>query len=119
MSASKKKRVWSVGDFAEHVGINHRQAKRLLQRLDREMKGRLLLPSEGANRQYKFVRAVLARARPEYFEDVESAEERIEELEEKVSEALRMLRMLGFQTGANSAAIAQLQQGVRRGPRAA
>ena len=99
---SRTKRLWTIADFAEHAGISVSQARRLLKRLDDELEGKLLLRSSGTNRRYTFVRAALARARPEYFAPVESLEERIDVLEELVAEVRRSQKIIATQVGQNT-----------------
>lgn len=108
MKPARKKRVWKVADFAEHAGIAHRAARRLLQRLDAKHGGRLLTPSEGTNREYTFLPAVLSRLEPDYFSPVESLEFRMEEVEEAVTTITAQHRRLAAQTGENTRQIAQL-----------
>lgn len=104
----RKKRVWKVADFASHAGISHRSARRLLKRIDMKHGGRLLIPSDGSNREYSFLPAVLARLEPDYFSAVESLEFRLEEVEEAVSTIAAQHRRLASQTGDNTRQIAQL-----------
>jgi hypothetical protein len=103
-----------VADFAEHVGINHRRAKLILKKLDREMDGRLLIPSNGKNQRYTFVRSVLQKAHPEYFESVESLEQRVEELEDRVDELHAMMKRIAVQVGANTRGIEAVREAMKR-----
>lgn len=103
----QKMRIWSVSQFAEHLGITHRQARERLKRLDAKHGGKVLLPSCGANRRYTVVVAALRRLEPDYFAPVEDVESRLEQMEETLDEVRRHLRMLGAQVGQNSRDIAR------------
>lgn len=59
----RRKRVWDVADFAEHMQLSHWQAKALLKRLDEELHGMLLRKSGGKNRRYSFFPALLFKER--------------------------------------------------------
>lgn len=109
MKPPRKRRVWKVADFAAHAGLSHGQAKRLLKRLDAKHGGRLLIPSEGANREYTFFPAVLSKLEPDLFSPIESVEFRLEEVEESVGELRADHRRIASQVGANTRQIAQLQ----------
>src|SRR5688572_13294587 len=67
VTAPRKKRVWTVADFARHAyggddsGPACRRARRWLKRLDAKHGGQLLIPTTGVNREFTFYPAVLAR----------------------------------------------------------
>lgn len=105
----RKKRVWDVGDFAEWLGVSHKQAKSILLRLDAEVGGMLLRRTRGANRGYWFFPSVLAKVKPEVFERVESLEARVGELEGRVDEYETTQRRILSQVGQNSRDIARLR----------
>ncbi|MFO0735733.1 MAG: hypothetical protein U0270_07635 [Labilithrix sp.] len=111
--------MWSVSDFANHLGVSHHRALRMLKKLDEQLGGTLLMPSDRNNRGYTFVRATLQRAHPEYFESVVSLEERVEELEERLEELKAMFRRLAVQTGANTRGIEWVTSMVKRPARRA
>lgn len=110
------KRVWDVADFADHLGEGfegpqgHRRARRLLKRLDEKHGGKLLIPSKGANREYTFLVATLARLEHELFEPVESLELRLEAVEERVDELSVDQRRIAAQTGHNTREIARMRR---------
>lgn len=112
---TRKKRIWSVADFAAHAGISHRTARRLLLKLDDELGGRLLERSRGNQRGYSFAWAKLRRARPELFEPADAVEFRIEELEEEVTTLRAELRRLGAQLGENTRGFCRLSEIVLKG----
>lgn len=91
--------MWNVSDFAEHAQLSHGQAKRLLKKLDAKHGGRLLIPSEGVNREYTFFPAVLSRLEPDLFAPVESLEFRVEELEERFDEYGANQKRIASQVG--------------------
>lgn len=115
-SPPRKHRVWTVADFARHVYRDDsepvcRRARRFLKRLDAKHGGQLLIPSPGANRQYHFYPAVLARLESELFQPIESLEFRVEALEETVEEGLDRVakdqRMIAATVGQHSRDIAK------------
>lgn len=114
MASLREKRVWDVADFAEHAGIGHMAARRLLLKLDAKHGGRLLTPTSGANRKYTFRPVTLRKLEPEYFESVESLEFRIEELEEAMATTAAALRRLSSQVGANTRQIVALLEAAAR-----
>lgn len=108
-STVRRKRVWTVADFAEFLGIPPSTAKALLLRLDEELNGTLLIRSAGVNRRYQFFPALLAKAKPEIFERVESLEARVEQLAD-AQDALRTSQtMIAQQVGHNTRDIARLK----------
>lgn len=111
----RKKRVWNVSDFAEHAQISHGQAKRLLKKLDTKHAGKLLMPSDGANREYTFYPAVLSRLEPDLFSPVESIEFRLEEIEEKVDEHGANQKRIASQVGYLTRKVEQLSLFQRTG----
>jgi hypothetical protein len=102
-----KRRVWSVADLAAHAGISHGRALRLLKRLNKKHRGKLLVPSAGANREYTFLPATLARLEPDLFAPVEDLEPRVTELEETVAELRAAQKRTVLQVGNNTRAIAR------------
>ena len=107
---TRKKRVWTVADFAHHAGISPRQARRLLLRLDAKHKRKLLIPSTGTNRVYTLFPAVLARLEPDLFAPIESLEFRVEALEEDACTHARAQKMIASQVGANTREIERLKR---------
>lgn len=126
--ALRKKRVWTVADFAVHAFNDDsdaacRRARRMLIRMNAKHGGALLIPSEGTNRKYEFLRAVLARLEPDYFTPVESIELRLDTLEDEqgslradqrrivgtVGQHTRDIEALKAQTRQNKRAVDQLQ----------
>lgn len=110
----RKKRVWSVQDFARHAyGEDDeaacRRARRFLMRLDAKHEHKLLLRTSGANRGYSFMPATLARLEPDLFEPVESLEFRVEAVEEKLDELTANERMIVSQVKQNSRDIAVMR----------
>lgn len=85
----RRKRIWNVADFAEFTGLSHKAAKSRLKTYNDAMSGMLLIPSRGANREYTFIVAQLAKAFPDLFESIESLEMRVDEVEDAVDD-LRM-----------------------------
>lgn len=107
----RKKRLWTAADFAEFLGggISPRAARALLKRWDAESGGRLLLPSSGTNRLFRFAPSMLLKLHPEIFDRVESLEARVEELEEEVSDVKAAQKRIVSQVGANSRDIAKIR----------
>lgn len=107
----RKKRLWTVADFAAWVGIPHAQALALLKQLNAESGGMLLRTKPGAKKpEYTFFVAALAKVKPEVFERVDSLESRVDALEEEMSERVRRERQLASQVGANTREIVKLQR---------
>lgn len=103
----RKKRVWTVADFALHAYADDSpaaclRARRLLKRLDEKHGGALLVPSKGTNREYTFAPATLARLEPDLFAPIESLEVRFDALEEDVGELRADQRRIVSQVGANT-----------------
>lgn len=122
MTALRKKRVWTVADFARHAyGEDsepaRRRARRHLLRLDAKHGGQLLIPTTGTNREYTFYVATLARLEAELFTPVESLEFRVDELETTVGDSFERLsadaKIHGAQIAQNSRDIARLKARVR------
>src|SRR5690606_37787541 len=118
----RRRRIWTVADFAIHAYREdsepaRRRARRHLKRLDAKHGGRLLIPSSGTNREYTFYPAVLARLEPDLFSPVESIEFRVDELEATVEESFEELtsrqRIHAAQIAQNSRDIARLKVRVR------
>ncbi len=112
--ALRKKRVWSVADFALHAYGESSpaaclRARRFLKRLDAKHDGELLQPSKGTNREYTFMPATLARLEPDLFEPIESLEVKLDALEEDVGELRADQRRIVMQTGANTREIQRLK----------
>lgn len=113
---SRRRRIWTVADFARHVfGSDSentcRRARRVLKRLDAKHGGKLLIPSPGTNRQFHFYLATLRRLEAELFEPVDSLEGRVEALEESVSEGFERVssdqRMIAATVGQHSRDLAR------------
>lgn len=109
MNALRKKRLWTVADFAAWLGIKRKPALALLKRLDEELGSTLLMTSKGKKPEYTFFPALLAKAKPEIFERVEGLEMRVNELEERVGEISATQRRAIAQMGQNSRDIVRLQ----------
>lgn len=111
----RRARVWTVADFVRHVyggeptPAKKLRARRWLLRLNRKHGGRLLIPSEGTNREYTLLPAMLARLEPELFKPIESLEFRVDELEEELSEVKATQRRTISQVGQNSRDIARMR----------
>lgn len=121
-ATARKKRVWTVADFAMHVFRDDApktllRSRRMLKRLDAKHGGALLIPSQGTNREYTFMVGQLAKLEPELFTPVESLEFRVEELEETVAESFERLsadqKIIASQTAQNSRDIARIRVRVR------
>lgn len=107
-----RKRVWTVADFAKHAWNDDSEAaclraRRFLKRLDAKHHGKLLVPSDGANRMFTFYPALLAKLEPDLFTPVQSIEFRLEVLEDEVSEVKRHQKVVVGQVGANTRRIEQ------------
>lgn len=122
-TASRKKRVWTVADFARHAygGDDSppacRRARRHLKRLDAKHGGQLLIPTTGTNREFTFYVAKLARLEAELFSPVESLEFRVDEIESIVEDSYSRLstdqKIIASQTTQNSRDIAKLKARVQ------
>lgn len=98
----RRKRLWTVTDFATWMGITRKPAMALLRALDTELGGVLLRKSNGKKPEYSFVPALLAKAKPELFEKIVSLEIRVDEHDERI-EALegssrRTISQVGYVT---------------------
>lgn len=114
MTPPRRKRVWSVQDFARHAygeddAAACRRSRRFLMRLDAKHGGRLLIRTSGANRGYMFMPATLARLEPDLFEPVESLEFRVEAVEEKIDEMCSNEKAIVAQVKQNSRDIAVMR----------
>lgn len=117
----RRKRIWTVADFAEFAGLSHKAAKARLKTYNEAMSGMLLIPSKGANREFTFLPSLLARAINDgrlaiasgLFDPVESLEVRVDELEDKIGDMHQAQRAVALQTGENTRAIAKIRS--RRG----
>lgn len=109
MSALRKKRLWTAADFAEFLGggITPRAARELLKRWDAESGGKLLIPTTGTNRLFRFAPAMLLKLHPEIFDRVESLEGRVEELEEQLGDVKARQKRIVAQVGQNTRDIAK------------
>ena len=105
----RKKRIWTVADFAVHIGWHFLRARRFLLKLNEKHQGRLLIPSNGTNRGWTFYPATLARLEPDLFAPIESIEVRLDEVEEGLGEVRADLRRTVLQTGANTRDIAKIR----------
>lgn len=115
MTAPRKVRVWTVAMFAKHAFNDDRppacrRARRLLKKIDKKHRGKLLVPTEGANREFTFMPAVLARLEPDLFTAVESIEFRLEAVEEEVGELRATQRRTIGQVGYLSREVTKLQR---------
>lgn len=118
----RKKRIWTVADFATFSGLSHKAARERLKRYDRALGGTLLTPSLGKNREYTFQPAYLARVVREtvrdgrlaeaigLFDPVDALEMQVDALEDRVEEVHDRTRVLGAQTGQNTRDIAKLKK---------
>jgi hypothetical protein len=111
----RKRRVWTVGDFAAHAGLSHGRALRLLKRLDDKHRGAVLIPSAGSNRSYTLFPATLARLEPDLFAPIESLEFRVEALEESADGMKLDQRRIVLQVGQNTRDIARIRSYARAG----
>lgn len=109
-AALRKKRVWKVSDFAAWVEISHKSAKSVLLCLDAELGGLLLRQSSGTNRGYWFFPAMLAKAKPELFEHIESLEQRLDDLEDAFSTMKTDQKRIVSQVGQNSRDVDRLKR---------
>lgn len=121
--ALRKKRVWTVADFAAHAFNDDteaacRRARRMLVRMNDKHGGKLLIPSEGTNRKYEFLRAVLARLEPDYFTPVESIELDIDTLKEETSALRADQRIIVGTVGQHTRDIEALKAQTKRNTRA-
>lgn len=113
----RRKRFWTVADFATFAGLSHRRARRRLKAYDRQLGGGLLIPSEGTNREYTFLPALLAKAISDgrlseangLFDPVESIEMRVDHLEDLVGDLHQAHRAIAAQTGNNTREIAKMR----------
>lgn len=101
------KRVWTVADFAEWMGVPHRQARTILKRLNAELGGLLLQTNGGKKPEYTFLPSALAKAKPEIFERVQSLAVRVDELEETVESLRAAQKLIASQTAQNTRDIAK------------
>lgn len=103
-AALRRKRLWTASDFADFLGegITARQARAILKRWDEESGGKLLIPSTGANRLFRFIPAMLMKMHPEIFDRVESLEGRVEDLEEQLGETRAHQKRIVAQVGQNT-----------------
>lgn len=106
----RRKRVWTVADFALFAGLSHKSARKLLKRYHDELGGRLLRPSQGTNREYTFLPSLLARYADGLFEPIESLEVRVDDIEDKLGELHRAQRIVAVQTGQNTGDIGRLKR---------
>lgn len=109
----RKKRIWTVTDFATFMGVSSKSARAILKRLDREVGGMLLRKSEGKKPEYTFFPAMLAKAKPEVFERLETIESRVDEIEAEIETLRREQRMIVSQVGSNTRAL-QARTGGRK-----
>lgn len=105
----RRKRMWTVTDFATFMGITPRQARAMLKRLDAETGGMLLLKSGGKKPEYTFFPATLAKVKPEAFERMETLDARISTVEAQLESLRREQRMIVAQTGQNSRDISRIR----------
>ena len=111
----RKKRVWTVADFAQHAYNDAsppacRRARRALKALDAKHGGKLLIPSAGTNREYTFYPSRLAKLEPDLFTPVESLEFRIDELEDDVADVRVAQKRIVSQVGQNTRDIDRLRR---------
>jgi hypothetical protein len=116
--ARRRKRVWTVSDFARHAFDDEsepacRRARRFLKRLDDRHDGKLLIPSTGTNREFTFLPSVLARLEPDLFTPVESLEFRLDEAEEAIDTMKLDQRRIVAHVGQNTKDIGRLQRARR------
>lgn len=114
-ASPRKKRIWTIADFARHAYSDDSEAaclraRRFLIRLNVKHGGKLLMPSVGTNRGYTFFPATLARLEADLFAPVESLEFRVDALEEGLDVAREDQRSIVSQTRNNSRDIAQLKR---------
>ncbi len=104
--------MWTCAEFAQHAYDDAspqacRRARRFLKKLDAKHGGKLLIPTEGTNREFTFYPAVLARLESDLFTAVESLEFRVDELEEGLDRVREDQRAVVSQVRQNSRDIAR------------
>ena len=117
----RRKRFWTVTDFAEFAGLSHKAAKARLKTYNAAMSGMLLIRSQGENREYTFLPALLARAIDDgrlaqaagLFDSIDSLEMRVDSMEDRVGDLYQSHRTIASQTGQNTREIAKLHQRLR------
>jgi hypothetical protein len=115
VTALRKRRIWTIADFARHAYADDSEAaclraRRYLIRLNAKHGGALLRPSVGVNRGYTCLPAPLARLEADLLAPVESLEFRVDELEESLDVTREDQRAIVSQTRNNSREIAQLKR---------
>lgn len=113
-TAPRKKRMWSVRDFARHAyGEDDeaacRRARRFLVKLNAKSGGDLLMPTSGSNRGFTLIVAKIWKLMPDLFQPIDSLEFRIEALEEQQEEAKANERCIVAQVKQNSRDIAAMR----------
>jgi molybdenum-dependent DNA-binding transcriptional regulator ModE len=109
----RRKRLWTVADFAAWMGISPKQARAMLKRLDQEVGGMLLIKSGGRKPEYTFFPAVLAKSKPELFERFESLEGRVADIETKIDSLEYRQGVIASQTSQNSRDISRIKSTLR------
>ena len=107
-----KKRIWTPRDFAAWMGgMSYREALRLLNRIDAEVGGKLLMRSGDIRPEYTFSAPRLSRLRPEFFApvSVEATAAAIARLEEELAEVAALQKRMALQTGENTRGIRELR----------
>ncbi len=114
----RRKALWTVADFARYLGLEDpRRARRALLRYNEAFDGKLLRPSRGANREYTFFWAQLAKHDAAIFlDDPIDAQARFDTVEDLVADLERAFRVVAAQTGQNTRDLARMKS---RGARAA
>lgn len=113
--APRKKRVWTVSDFAQYAYSDAspqacRRARRFLQTLNTKHGGTLLIPSAGTNREYTLLPATLARLERDLFEAIETLEARLDAAEDAIDSVRTDQRDIVAQTRQNARDVAQLRR---------
>lgn len=102
----RSRRVWTVADFADHMGISHRQAKRMLVKLDAQHPGLI----DRSNARLLTVRvAGLEVAMPDIFLEVEPLEFRLARIEDDARALAREGELVASQMIANARYVGKLR----------
>lgn len=107
----KRKRLWTIADLAQHMGIPPRRARAFVRRLN-EKHGGKIVRYEGCG--YVIDRARLRRAMPDLFLEPNSLEMRVERIEEGIEEIKRLNAMIEAQLRMNIADVAKIRRNQTR-----
>jgi len=107
--ALARKRLWTVRDFAEFMGLSAKQARALLKKLNEEVGGMLLRSSGGRKPEYTLFPGSLKKAFPDLFVRLETLEARVDQIEERQEQTQQDLRRVAQQVGQLTRQVARLQ----------